>query len=164
MSDSESIPHYKAHPMPVSSFIKLDTPNEGDELHLVLQVGAYYYAETKERTYEIVRLLEHRADSIHFQVIGVVDRIPMLEGVIALRPMMLHIPLPVTYLLSVHLIYIGATPLTDEDLEGYKLYLDRLDFYRARAESMISDLIWQSKKKSLAPVHIKYHNGEVEFN
>lgn len=164
MSDSESTPYYKSHPMPVSSFIQIDTPNEGDELSLVLQVGAYYYSKTLDETYEVVRLLEDRADSVHFQVIRVLDTIPTLEDVALLKPVILHLPLPLTYFFGAHLTYIGTSPLVSEDLEGYKLYLDQLNFFDTRAEDMVSNLIWQSKKKPLSPVHMQYHNGEVELS
>lgn len=164
MSDSESIPYYKSHPMPVSSFIKIDTPNESDEINLVIQVGAYYYSNVNDETYEIVRLLEDRADSVHLQLIGVVSTIPALEDVRGLKPVILHIPLPLEYFFSANLVYIGPAPLTREDLEGYKLYLDQLDFFKTRAEGMVSNLIRQSKKKPLSPIRLNYHNGEVEYS
>ena len=164
MSDSKSTHYYKSHPMPVSSFIKIDAPNEGDELSLVLQVGAYYYSKTQDETYEVVRLLEDRMDSVHFQVISVLDTIPKLEDVTLLKPVILHLPLPLEYFFGAHLNYIGTSPLVSEDLEGYKLYLDQLDFFDTRAEDMVSDLIRQSKKKPLSPVRMQYHNGEVKLS
>jgi len=151
--------------MPVSSLIKIDTPNEGDELSLILQSGAYYYSRNRrDKTYEVVRLLEWRADSCHFQVIGMLDAVPTLEDTKALGPIMSHIPLALEYFLSAHLTYIGTASLTNEDTEGYKVYLEQLEFFNTRAEGVVLDIILKSKKKPLSPVRIKYHNGEVEFS
>jgi len=161
MSESESIPDYKFNPMPVSSFIQTSVPKEGDELDLTVQVGAYYYSQIRSDSYEVVRLLESRADSCHFQVIGVIDSLPTLEMAIGQIPTMLHIPLGLEYFFSAQLVYMGTAPLTDEDFLGYRLYLEDLEWSEARIDGTISDLIGQSKEKPMSPEHMTYHYGEV---
>jgi hypothetical protein len=99
----------------------------GARMEFDLQWGGYYASrEEGEDQYGVFRLLDFNRDAYHVALFKEkFAAVPTLQDVVQLSPVIGHAPFDSKALLRAREIrLLGGTALTEDDLEGYRLYLE----------------------------------------
>ena len=137
----------------------------GNKMDIDLQWGGYYASKEEGRDeYGVFRLLDFNCNAYHITIYREkFAEIPTLEDVLQLSPYIGHAPIDSRALLrerDIHLV--GGPVLTEDDLEGYRVYLEHHEV----AEDDISELFRNVVGFGMQPpmkLTLTLVNGELDI-
>jgi hypothetical protein len=121
----------------------------GPKIEIDLQWGGYYASkEDGQSEYGVFRLLDFNRDAYHVAILQEkFSEIPSMEEVLRLSPYIGHAPIDSRALLrkqEIHLL--GGPVLTEDDLEGYRFYLEHHDVSKDEIHNLFKDIIGFGRK------------------
>ena len=117
----------------------------------ILWGGYYTYREKKDGPFSVFRLLDFNKDALHYALYSEeFKERPSIKNIVKLKPMIGHIPQELGVLTNwLDLELTGNSPLTDEDLFGYSVYLNELGADKAFVEDRFANLKGFNKEEPL---------------
>lgn len=123
-----------------------------------------YYASKEEGSdqFGAFRLLDFNRDAYHAALFNEkFDELPTVESLRALSPFIGHVPIDSRALLREReLQLIGGSPLTEEDLEGYMIYLEHHEMSKEERTELANNLLGFSTEP---PLRLRLHLVEDEL-
>ncbi|HSX28966.1 MAG TPA: hypothetical protein VLE73_00235 [Candidatus Saccharimonadales bacterium] len=128
----------------------------------MLSWGGYYAYKTDEGTYKVWRLLDLNQHVLHCALYKTTfDHVPTLDEAKHAERLTMHAPLaPMGMLDKKDQTYLGSEPLTDDDLDGYTIYLEAQGVGEEESEKLIQNIIGYSAENATR-VHL-YENPDVK--
>ncbi|MCB1052286.1 MAG: hypothetical protein KDC71_16920 [Acidobacteria bacterium] len=119
-----------------------------------LQWGGFYAcreSDAKPGEYGLIRILDFNRDAYHAALYQErFDQIPSIESVQDLHPFIGHVPIDARGLLNYEeLILIGGPVLTEDDLVGYRIYLENHEVPNSEIDKLVIKLADFGKDKPL---------------
>lgn len=134
-------------------------------MNIDLQRGGYYASrEEGEEQFEVFRLLNFNRYIYHVAIFKEkFAGVPSLEDVMRLSPYIGHAPIDSKVLLresEIHLL--GGPPLTEEDLEDYRIYLEHHEMGEKDIKKLFRNFIGHEVPR-LLKVTLALKDGELEI-
>ena len=135
------------------------------KVNIDLQWGGYYASlEQEEEQFGVFRLLDFNRYAYHVAIFKEkFSELPSLEHVMRLTPYIGHAPIDSKALLrprEIHLL--GATPLTEEDLKGYRFYLEQHEMEEKDIKALLDSVIGFGNEPPLK-LTLAEKDGELEI-
>ncbi len=134
-----------------------------EKVDIDLQWGGYYASkEEGDDQYGVFRLIDFNRHSYHVAIFSEkFSGVPSLKKVLKLSPYIGHAPIDSRALLrnrDIHLL--GGPPLTEKDLEGYRLYLEHFETSEDDIKKLFRDIIAFGSQPPLK-LALEEVNGEL---
>jgi len=135
-------------------------------MEIDFQWGGYYASkEDGQNEYGVFRLLDFNRDAYHVALFQEkFSEIPTLEAVLRLSPFIGHAPIDSRALLrkqEIHLL--GGPVLMEDDLEGYRFYLEHYDVSDNEIRNLFQDIIGFGRESPMKLTLI-LDDGELSIN
>lgn len=138
---------------PTSGVLDVDAIEDGDAKTILFQIGGYYTHYVTE-VYEVFKILEVDAQTLHMQVYGKsFDHLPDADEVRDLAPTMFHIPMGIGALFMFGFEYICASLPDREIFYGFDTYLDSIGIDEEERLHRVENLVEMSQQK---PVDVRF--------
>lgn len=130
----------------------------------ILWGGYYSYRNKSDNLYHVFRLLDFNKDAFHYALYDVDFKTPpTLEQILEHRPFIQHVPQELEAIMNMaDLKLVGVTPLRDEDLFGYRLFLDEPNAHEEAVTEVFSNLKRYNQEPPLQ-LRLTLRNGDIEI-